>query len=85
LSPGDFFLLAWNEDGVADDGTKSINLCAQLDLDEFAGLEGGLCLCLFRDERGIWCDVGVWGDGRRMTDTLGEFLALVDFGNLLVK
>ncbi len=60
---------AWDNDGVADDGSEAVDLGTELDLDDIAGLELDLGLSLVGLERGVWGDESVWGDGGWVGDT----------------
>lgn len=77
--------LAANDDGVADNCTKAIDLSAELDLHGLAGLESGLGLLGVRHQRGVGSDECAGRNGARVGDTLGDALALVDLGDLLVE
>jgi hypothetical protein len=77
--------LAANNDGVADDGTEAIDLGTKLDLHRLAGLEGGLCLLRVGHKRGVGSDVCAGRNSGRVGDTLGDALALVDLGDLLLE
>jgi hypothetical protein len=77
--------LATNDDGVADNCTEAIDLSAELDLHGLAGLEGSLSLLGIGLERGVGSDECAGRNGARVGDTLGDALALVDLGDLLVE
>lgn len=62
-------LLGTSDDGVADDGTKAIDLGAELDLDRLARLDLLVGLGLIRDERRVRGDVGSGGDGGGVRET----------------
>jgi hypothetical protein len=61
--------LVGNDDHVANNGTESIDLSAELDLDDLAGLEGGLSLLSVRHQGSVRRHIGAWGDSCRVTDT----------------
>lgn len=50
----------WDDDGVADDGTETVDLCTQLDLDNLASLECSLRLFCVRLQWGVWSDICAW-------------------------
>lgn len=77
--------LAANDDSVADNSTEAIDLSTELDLHGLAGLQGSLGLLLIRHQRGVGRDVCAGGNGARVRDTLGDLLALVDLGDLLLE
>jgi hypothetical protein len=77
--------LAANNDGVADNSTEAIDLSTELDLHRLAGLEGSLSLLRIGHERGVGSDVCAGRNSARVGDTLGDVLALVDLGNLLLE
>lgn len=70
---------------IADNGTKAINLSAELDLDCFVGFEGSLGLLGVGGERRVWSHIGAWGDGARVRDALDDLLSLVDLCNLIFQ
>jgi hypothetical protein len=77
--------LASDNDIVANNCAESVNLCAELDLDDLTGLEDGLCFLEVGFERGVGRDVGAWGDGDGVAGTLCDFLALEDLGYFFRK
>ena len=54
---------------VANNGSKAINLGAELDLDDFTSLQGGLSLRSIRHQGGVGRHIGARGDSRRVGDT----------------
>lgn len=83
LASGDF-LSGANNDIVANNCAETIDLGAQLNLDNLSLLQcrgGFLGVGL---EWCVWGDVGAWGDGGAVSNALHDLLALVDLGNLLV-
>lgn len=77
--------LAANNDSVADDGTEAVDLGTELDLHGLAGLQGGLGLLRIGHKRGVGSDVCAGRNSARVGDTLGDVLALVDLGDLLLE
>jgi len=77
--------LAANDDGVADNCTKAIDLSTELNLHGLAGLEGGLGLLSIGHQRGVGSDECAGRNGARVGDTLGDALALVDLCDLLLE
>ncbi len=72
ISPGHDVLsliLGSSENGVADDGTKAVNLRTELNLDWLSGLEHDLRLFLVRGQWGVRCDKRAGGDGGRVRET----------------
>lgn len=59
----------WDDNGIADNGSETIYLCAKLDLDNITSLEGDGSLGLVGCERSVWGDKGGWRDGRWVGDT----------------
>jgi hypothetical protein len=76
-------ILARDNEGVADNGTESVNLSAQLDFCDLSLLEGRCGLFGIGLERSVRRDVGARGDGGRVGLALGNLLALVDLGDFL--
>lgn len=74
-----------NNDGVAHNGGEAIDLGAQLDLDGLASLQRRRSLLGVGLEGRVGGDVGAGGDGGAVADALGDLLALVDLGDLLLE
>lgn len=77
-------ICAANDDVVADNGTESINLSTKLDLDNFAFLQGNRSFFGIRLKRCVGGDVCARRNGRAVSNSLDDLLALVDFGDLLI-
>lgn len=83
--PSRHFPRGTDQDGIANDSRKAINLSAQLDLDRLAFLQ--CCRSLFGIgfQGRVRGDVRAWGDGGAVANALGNLLSLVDLGDLLFK
>lgn len=74
-----------NNDRVADNGTKTIDLSTELDLDALGSLELDGGLLGVRLEGSVGGDERAGRDGGRVSNTLCDLLALVDLGDLLLE
>lgn len=74
-----------HDDRIADNGTKSIDLCTELNLCSLSSLECNLGLFSVGCQRSVGRYVGARRDGARVRDALEDLLALVDLGNLIVQ
>lgn len=63
------FVLGGDNDGVAHNRSKAIDLCAKLDLDNLALLKLNSSLLLVRLQWGVGSDIGAGRNGRRVSET----------------
>jgi hypothetical protein len=69
-------ILLGDDEHVADNGTESINLGTELDLDDLTGLQGGLGLSGIGHQRSVGSHIGVRRDGSGVGDTLGSSISM---------
>lgn len=76
-------ILLTDDDHIANDGTESIDLGTELDLDNLTGLQDSLGLGGIGQEGGVGSDIGAGGDSGRVRDTLFNIRIKVGllFGN----
>jgi hypothetical protein len=65
-------VLLGNDKHVANNGSESIDLSTELDLDDLTGLQNDLGFGGVGHQRGVGSDVGARGDGSRVGDTFAE-------------
>lgn len=71
LSPRELvvlILLGRDDDRITDNGTESINLRSELNLDDVVWLQYRVRFLGVGREWGVGSDEGAWRDGRRMSD-----------------
>lgn len=77
-------VLGGGNNGVANNGTEAIDLSAELDLDGLTGLDLDGSLLLVGAQGSIGSDKSGGRDGGGVRETLGDLLATVDLGELLL-
>jgi len=77
-------ILLRNDDGVANNRTEAIDLGTELDLDGLAGFELNSGLLLVSGQRGVRSDEARGRDSGGVREALGDLLATVDLGKLLL-
>lgn len=76
--------LRGDEDCIAYDGTKPVNLGSKLDLDGFSCVKSPLCFFGIGGQGSVGSDIGAGRDSRWVADALGDLLALENLSNLFV-
>ena len=54
---------SWDNDGVANNCSETVDLGTELDLDDIAGVKCDGSLSLIGLQWGVWSDECIWGDG----------------------
>jgi hypothetical protein len=74
-----------DQDVVADNGAETVDLSAELNLDNLSSLECGCGLLGVGLEGSVWGDVSARRDGGAVTNALEHLFATVDLGDLFVE
>lgn len=77
--------LAANNDSIANNCAKAVDLGAELNLHRLAGLQGDLGLLSIGDQRSVGSNERAGRNGAGVGNALGDLLALVDLGDLLLE
>ena len=77
-------VLGGGNDGVANNGAEAIDLSTKLDLDRLAGLDLNNSLLLVGGQGSVGGDESGGRDGGGVGEALGDLLAAVDLGKLLL-
>lgn len=77
-------VLGGGNDGVANDGAEAIDLSTELDLDGLTGLDLDSSLLLVGAQGSVGSDESSGRDGSGVGEALGDLLAAVDLGKLLL-